>query len=386
MTTQLVNKLSGMKQEMETWLHHLHMYPELAFEETATSSYVASLLTSWGYEVVSGLGQTGIVASMQVGTGSKSIGLRADMDGLPVTEEAEISYKSHNVGKMHACGHDGHTTMLLGAAKYLAETKNFNGTVRLIFQPAEETISGAPAMLADGLLDKCPMDAIFGMHNMPNIEQGKFLFRSGPMMAANDNWEIELTGKGSHGSMPENSLDPVVAGASLVMALQTIVSRNVAPMQAAVVSVGAFLAGEVGNVIPKTALLRLTIRSTQDDTRALILNRVREITAAQAQAYGVQYEIREGAPGAVLTNDAEQTEFAAEVARKLVGEQKVATDGPSYMGSEDFAFFSQQRPGTYCIIGNGDTPMVHHPEYRFDDRNLPIGAAYWVALTEEFLK
>lgn len=375
-----------MQQEMETWRHHLHMGPELAFEEAATSDYIASLLTSWGYEVVSGLGKTGIVATMRVGSGSKLIGLRADMDALPVTEEVESPYKSRNLGRMHACGHDGHMTMLLGAAKYLAETKNFNGTLRLIFQPAEEALIGAPAMLADGLLDRFPMDVIFGMHNMPNMEQGKFFFRSGPMMAANDNWEIELTGKGSHGSMPEKSLDPIVAGASLVMALQTIVSRNVAPMEAAVVSVGAFLAGDAANVIPKSALLRLTIRSTQDDTRELILDRVRKITAAQAQTYGVHYEIREGAPGAVLTNDPGQTEFAAEVARKLVGEQKVSTDGPSFMGSEDFAFFSQQRPGTYCIIGNGDTPMVHHPEYRFDDRNLSIGAAYWVALTEEFLK
>jgi len=386
MKTQLVENLSKMQQEMETWLHHLHMYPELAFKETATSDYVKSLLTSWGYEVVSGLGKTGIVASMHAGTGTKSIGLRADMDALPVTEEAEVPYKSLNAGKMHACGHDGHTTMLLGAAKYLAETKNFNGTVRLIFQPAEETISGAPAMLADGLLDKCPMDAIFGMHNMPNMEQGKFFFRSGPMMAAVDNWEIELIGKGSHGSMPEKSVDPIVAGASLVMALQTIVSRNVAPMQSAVVTVGAFIAGSAGNVIPQSAILRLSIRNTDEEIRKLVLERIRQITAAQAQAYGVSHRLREGQPGAVLVNDEAQTEFSAQVAKDLFGEDQVSMEGPKLMGSEDFAFFAQERPCSYCFVGNGDTPMVHHPEYRFDNRNLSIGAAYWVALAEEFLK
>ncbi|MFV0436376.1 MAG: M20 aminoacylase family protein [Desulfopila sp.] len=386
MTTQLEKDLSAMETEMAEWRHYLHQYPELAFAEKTTSTYIASLLTSWGYEVVTGLGKTGIVASMQVGSGKKTIGLRADMDALPVSEEVTGPFVSRNPGRMHACGHDGHMAMLLGAAKYLAETRKFNGMLRLIFQPAEETISGAPAMIADGLLDDFPMDAIFGMHNMPGAEQGTFFFRAGPMMAANDNWEIELTGKGSHGSMPERSIDPIVAGASLVMALQTIVARNVPPLQAAVVSVGAFLAGDAGNVIPKTALLRLTIRSTEEDTRKMVLNRVREITAAQAQSYGVGYEIREGTPGAVLVNDAEQTEFAAEVAKKLVGPDRVSTDGPRMMSSEDFAFFSQHRPGTYCVIGNGDTPMVHHPQYQFDDRNLAVGAAYWVALAQEFLK
>jgi hippurate hydrolase len=224
------------------------------------------------------------------------------------------------------------------------------------------------------------------MHNMPTLEQGKFFFRAGPMMAAVDNWEIKLTGKGSHGSMPEKSIDPIVAGASLVMALQTIVSRNVAPMQSAVVSVGAFIAGDAGNVIPQSALLRLSIRNTEDDTRKLVLNRIREIAAAQAQTYGVSCEVREGSPGAVLENDVAQTEFAAQVARDLFGAEMVSMEGPKLMGSEDFAFFAQEKPGTYCLIGNGDTPMVHNPDYQFDDRNLSIGAAYWVALAQAFLK
>jgi hippurate hydrolase len=386
MNTQLLENIASLQADMEEWRHHLHKYPELAFEETATSEYLASLLTSMGYDVSPKLGKTGLVASLRAGNGTKSIGLRSDMDCLPVEEEVESPIKSQNAGRMHACGHDGHMAMLLGAAKYLAETRNFNGTVRLIFSPAEETISGVPAMITDGLLEKYPMDAIFGMHNMPGMEQGKLFFRSGPMMAANDNWEIELTGRGSHGSMPEKSIDPIVAGASLVMALQTVVSRNVPPMQAAVVSVGAFIAGNVGNIIPKSALLRLTIRSTQEDTREMVLSRVRAITAAQAQSYGVEFEIREGAPGAVLVNDDEQTEFAAEIARQLFGEDRVSTSGPCYMGSEDFAFFSRQRPGTYCILGNGDTPMVHNSLYQFDERNLSTGAAYWVALTEGFLR
>ncbi|WP_419658627.1 HipO: hippurate hydrolase (benzoylglycine amidohydrolase) [Desulfosarcina variabilis str. Montpellier] len=382
----LLSDVSKVQNQMAEWRHEIHKHPETAFEEVKTSAYVASLLESWGYEVVTGIGKTGIVASLKAGQGEKTIGLRADMDALPVTEAVESDYKSQTPGKMHACGHDGHTAMLLGAAKYLADKKNFNGTVRLVFQPAEETISGASAMIADGLLERFPMDAIFGMHNMPTLEQGKFFFRAGPMMAAVDNWEIELTGKGSHGSMPEKSIDPIVAGASLVMALQTIVSRNVAPMQSAVVTVGAFIAGDAGNVIPQSSLLRLSIRSTEDDTRQLVLNRIREITAAQAQAYGVSYTLREGPPGAVLVNEDTQTEFAAQVARDVFGADKVSMDAPKLMGSEDFAFFIQDKPGTYCFIGNGDTPMVHNPDYQFDDRNLSIGAAYWVALTQAFLK
>lgn len=382
----LLSDVAKVQNQMAQWRHQIHQNPETAFEEVNTAAFVASLLESWGYEVAHRVGKTGIVASLRVGQGEKTIGLRADMDALPVTEAVESEYKSRNAGKMHACGHDGHTAMLLGAAKYLAEKKNFNGTLRLIFQPAEETISGALAMIADGLFERFPMDAIFGMHNMPTLEHGKFFFRAGPMMAAVDNWEIELTGKGSHGSMPEKSIDPIVAGASLVMALQTIVSRNVAPMQSAVVTVGAFIAGDAGNVIPQSSLLRLSIRNTEDDTRKLVLNRIREITAAQAQAYGVSYELREGPPGAVLVNDDAQTEFAAQVVKDVFGEDQVSMDAPKLMGSEDFAFFIQEKPGTYCFIGNGDTPMVHNPDYQFDDRNLSIGATYWVALTQAFLK
>lgn len=383
--TTLLTELSNEQEQITGWRHHLHRYPELAFAERHTAEYIAGLLGSWGYEVATGIGKTGIVASLRNGDGTKSIGLRADIDALPVAEKAADGHRSTVEGRSHTCGHDGHSAMLLGAACHLARTRNFNGTVRLIFQPAEEIMGGALAMLGDGLLERFPVDTVFGMHNMPGLELGKIYFTTGPVMAAVDNWEIELTGKGSHGSMPERSIDPVVAGASLVMALQTITSRNVAPLDSAVVSVGAFLAGDAGNVIPQSALLRLSIRTSRPETRELVLGKVRSITAAQAECYGVSAEIREGTPGAVLVNDAAQTAFAAQVATDLLGADKVVTDGPRFMGSEDFAFFAQQRPGTYCFIGNGDTPMVHHPMYDFDDRNLPIGAAYWVALAEAFL-
>lgn len=382
----LLNALSSDQDQMKAWRHHLHRHPELAFDEHGTARYIAELLRGWGYEVSEGIGRTGVVARMRCGDGTKSIGLRADTDALAVQEMIDSDHKSTVEGRSHTCGHDGHSAMLLGAARYLARTRAFNGTVNLIFQPAEEIMGGAVAMIEDGLFERFPMDAVFGMHNMPGLERGKLYFTAGPIMAAVDNWEIVLTGKGSHGSMPEKSIDPVVAGASLVMALQTIVSRNVGAKDSAVVSVGAFLAGDAGNVIPQTATLRLSIRSSAPETRKLVLDKVKSITAAQALSFGVSYEIREGAPGAVLVNEPDQTVECAEVARARLGEDQVVMPGPTFMGSEDFAYYAQRKPGTYCFIGNGDTPMVHHPMYDFDDRNLPIGAAYWVAVTEHFLE
>ena len=381
----LLNALSANQEQMQGWRHHMHRHPEVAFDEHNTARYIAELLRSWGYAVTEGVGKTGVVASLTVGDSPKAIGLRADTDALAVQEMSDTDHKSTIPGKSHTCGHDGHSAMLLGAARYLAEKKPFNGTVHLIFQPAEEVMGGAPAMIADGLFERFPMDAVFGMHNMPSLERGKLYFTAGPVMAAVDNWEIVLTGVGSHGSMPERSVDPVVAGASLVMALQTIVSRNVAPLDSAVVSVGAFLAGDAGNVIPQTATLRLSIRSSKPETRKLVLDKVRAITAAQAAAFGVSFEIREGAPGAVLVNNPAQTEACAAIARELLGEDQVVMPGPTFMGSEDFAYYAQHKPGTYCFIGNGNTAMVHHPMYDFDDRNLPVGAAYWVALVRRFL-
>ena len=382
----LLSTLNAEQAQIQSWRHHMHRHPELAFDEHRTASYIAGLLRGWGYDVTEGIGKTGVVASLKVGDGKRAIGLRADTDALAVQEMNDSDHKSTIAGKSHTCGHDGHSAMLLGAAQHLARTRNFNGTVHLIFQPAEEVMGGAPAMIQDGLFERFPMDAVFGMHNMPTLERGKIYFTPGPLFAAVDNWEVVLTGKGSHSSMPERSIDPVVAGASLVMALQTIVSRNVAAKDAAVVSVGAFLAGDAGNVIPQTATLRLSTRTSNPETRKHVLERIKAIVAAQSASYGVTCEIHEGAPGAVLFNDPAQTEECANIARALLGEDQVIMPGPTFMGSEDFAYYAQRVPGTYCIIGNGDTAMVHHPMYEFDDRNLPIGAAYWVALTEHYLK
>lgn len=386
MNTTILEGTKALHKEMKEWMNHMHQYPELALQEIETANYIAGIVRSLGFDVVEGVGKTGIVASMTLGDGKKSIGLRADFDALPIQEVNNLEYKSKVEGKSHLCGHDGHTAMLLGTAKYLSITKNFNGTVRLIFQPGEETMEGGPAMIADGLFEKFPVDAVYGLHNMPGLEMGKFYFRKGETMAAVDNWEIELIGKGSHGSMPELGIDPIVCGSSLVMALQTIVSRNVSPWQASVVSVGAFLSGNAGNVVPQNAILRLSIRNMDAELRENVLKKIRLITKAQAEAFGCQFEIREGIAGAVLVNNPKHTEWAAHVARDVFGETKVDDNLHPFMGSEDFAFMLQKKEGNYCMLGNGDTPMVHHPEYIFNQDILPLGAAYWVGLTETYLK
>ena len=382
----VLHALSDQLETIKSWRHHLHKHPELSLEERETATYIADLLRSWGYEVSEGVGKYRIVASLTAGSGRDAIGLRADTDALPIQEDNDLPYKSEVAGVSHLCGHDGHTAMLLAAGEYLSRTRNFSGTVRLIFQPAEEIMAGGPAMIEDGLFDRWPVDAVFGMHNMPGLELGKLHFRDGAMMAAVDNWEIALTGKGSHGSMPELSIDPVVAGSSLVMALQTIVSRNVSPHDTAVVTVGAFISGQAGNVIAQSAILRLSIRTTRPEDRTLVLGKVRALTKAHAEGFGCTYEIREGVPGAVLVNDPVETAKAAAIARHAFGETAVVYPGPSYLGSEDFAFMLQHKQGTYCLIGNGDTAMVHHPRYVFNDDILPLGAAYWVALAEQYLR
>jgi len=382
----LLESMEQYRGEMTQWFEHMHRHPELSMQEEKTAKFISDTVSQWGYEVETGVGKHGVVASLKVGDSDKAIGLRADFDALPIQEDNNLAYKSETEGIAHLCGHDGHTTMLLAAGKYLAETKNFNGTVRLIFQPGEETMEGGPAMIEDGLFERFPVDAIFGMHNMPGLELGKLYFSYGDVMAAVDNWEIELTGKGGHGSMPELSIDPVVAGSSLVMALQTIVSRNVSPHNSAVVTVGAFQSGNAGNVIANSAILRLSIRTKTAADREMVLNKVRDLTRTQAEGYGCTYEIREGQPGAVLTNDDEETRKAAEIARVAFGDENVIEPGPTFLGSEDFAFMLQKKKGTYCFIGNGDTPMVHHPQFVFNQDNLPRGAAYWVALTEGYLR
>lgn len=380
----LVNELD--QASMKGWFEHMHRTPELSMQEEKTAAYIAGIVRDFGYEVETAVGKYGIVASLKVGDGDNAIGLRADFDALPIEEVNALPYKSGVAGVAHLCGHDGHTTMLLGAAKYLAEKKNFNGTVRLIFQPGEETMQGGPAMIEDGLFERFPVDAVFGMHNMPGLDLGKLYFTPGEVMAAVDNWEVEITGKGGHGAMPELSIDPVVAASSLVMALQTIVARNVSPANRAVVTVGAFLAGNAGNVIAHSAILRLSIRTTTPEDRVMVLHNVRRLVATQAEAFGCTSEIREGVAGAVLVNNAAETEKAAEIARNAFGDDQVVFPGPTYLGSEDFAFMLRKQKGTYCFLGNGDTKMVHHPEFVFNQDILPIGAAYWVALAEGQLR
>jgi|SRR5690554_5271134 len=382
---KIEEKLQADRHEIEEWFEHMHRNPELSMQEENTAKYLTETLKQWGYKVETGIGKHGVVASLTVGDSDSAIGLRADFDALPIQEVNDLPYKSEVDGVAHLCGHDGHSTMLLAAGKYLAETKNFNGTVRLIFQPGEETMEGGPAMIEDGLFERFPVDAVFGMHNMPGLEKGRLYFADGEVMAAVDNWEIELTGKGSHGSMPELGIDPVVAGSSLVMALQTIVSRNVSPKNSAVVTIGSFQSGTAGNVVPQSAILRLSIRTKTPEDRELVLEKVRTLTKNQVEGYGCTYEIREGVPGAVLVNDTEETQKAYEIAREAFGDEEVVYPGPTFLGSEDFAFMLQQKPGTYCFIGNGDTQMVHHPEFIFNKDNLTKGAAYWAALTEAYL-
>ncbi|SAL55206.1 amidohydrolase [Caballeronia terrestris] len=370
--------------------HHIHQHPELAYEEFATSTLVAEKLAEWGWQVTRGIGGTGVVGTLKLGDGSRSIGLRADMDALPIVEQTGKPYASTTPGKMHACGHDGHTTMLLGAARQLARTKRFSGTVHLYFQPAEEygVPSGAQKMIADGLFERFPCDAVFGVHNHPGMPPGVFLFRKGAFMAAGDKVTITIEGLGGHAARPHLTVDPVVVASSVVMALQTIVARNVDPSQPAVVTIGSLHAGTANNIIPNSATMALSVRSFSEDVRALLKRRISALVEAQAASYGakavVKYE--EGYP--VVVNTDAETEFAAQVARELVGEENVVAHADILMGSEDFAFMLQQRPGAFLRLGNGageDGCMVHNPHYDFNDRNLPIGAAYWTRLVERYL-
>ena len=309
MSAKPIEGVAALHSEMKRWLEHLHAHPEVSTQEHETARYIAKELAKMGYEVHEKIGKDGIygvVGRLRNGDGDKSIGFRADMDAVRVQEDNALSYKSQSDGVSHLCGHDGHAAMALGAAKYLADTRRFKGTLHFIFQPSEENMKGGPAMIEDGLFEKFQIDRLYAMHNIPGLPKGVFHFHDGETMSAVDNWEIELTGKGSHGSMPELSIDPVVAGASLVMALQTIVSRNISPWDNGVVTIGAFLAGNEGNVIANSAILRLSMRNMQSETRKKVLDRIRKITAAQAECYGCTYEIREGQPGAVLVNSAEE--------------------------------------------------------------------------------
>lgn len=368
----------------------IHRHPELAFEEHRTSELVAAKLESWGYAVHRGLGGTGVVGTLTRGQGQRRLGLRADMDALPIQEATGAEWSSVKPGLMHACGHDGHTAMLLAAAKSIAQEASFNGTLNLIFQPAEEGGGGAVRMMDDGLFEHHPCDAIFAMHNMPGTPVGHFVFRDGSAMASSDYVTIRVHGTGGHGAMPHRAADPLVAASSIVMALQTIVSRNVDPLDTAVVTVGALHAGQANNVIPAVATLELSVRSLHPAVRRLLEQRIKALVAAQAESFGVTADI-DWRPGyCVLVNSVAETDFARHVALDLVGPERVTLQGPALTGSEDFAFMLEKIPGSYLLIGNGDAGsagacMVHNPGYDFNDDNIATGAAYWVALAERFL-
>ena len=368
--------------------HDIHRHPELAYEETRTSDLMAERLAAWGYEVDRGLGKTGVVGTLTRGTGTRRIGLRADMDALPIHETTNLPYASVHPGKMHACGHDGHTAMLLGAAKALAEAPSFDGTVHLIFQPAEEGQAGARRMIEDGLFRRFPCDAVFGMHTMPGYPEGKLIFRAGPFLASADRFDVTIEGIGGHGAVPHKTVDPVVVAASTVMALQTIVARNIDPQRPAVVTVGAIKAGEAANVIPAEAEMRLSVRSLDPEVRMALRRRIGALIVAQAESYGATARVRlhEGYPA--LVNHAKETAFATRVAEELVGAENVETNPAPLMGSEDFAYMLEELPGSYLLIGNGageGSCMVHNPGFDFNDRCIAIGSRYWVRLVERYL-
>ncbi|QGZ64667.1 M20 aminoacylase family protein [Paraburkholderia acidisoli] len=383
-----VDDLAESKAELDEIRHHLHQHPELSYEEADTSSFVAAKLEGWGYTVTRHIGGHGLVASLTAGHGTRTVGIRADMDALPIHEQTGLDYASIRDGKMHACGHDGHTTVLLGAARQIARTRNFSGTVHLIFQPAEEagSDSGAERMIADGLFERFPCEAIFGLHNHPGVATGTFGFRAGPLMAACDTVKVRITGRGGHAARPHLAVDPVVVGSSIVMALQTVVARNVDPNEAAVVTVGAFHSGHAANVIPESATLDLSVRSFSPKVRETLEARIRALVAAQAESYGASAEVEfiRGYP--VLVNSAAETEFARSVAEELVGPEHVISPFPPIAGSEDFAYYLQKIPGCFVRLGNGENrPMLHNARYDFNDDNLTIGAAFWTRLVERFL-
>ncbi|BBF87352.1 N-acyl-L-amino acid amidohydrolase [Aquitalea magnusonii] len=389
MFSPILPGIQSIADEMITLRRQLHAHPELGFEEFNTSRLVREKLQAWGYEVQHGIGGTGVVASLHCGKGP-SIGLRADMDALPIQEESGRAWASQVAGKMHACGHDGHTAILLAAACELARRRSFAGTLHLFFQPAEEGHggSGAKRMLDEGLFQRFPCDAIFALHNMPGMPLGSFGFRAGPFMASTDTITIRLHGTGGHGAMPQSAVDPVVTASALVMALQTIVSRNVSPLDVAVVTVGALLAGDAANVIPASAELRLTVRALKPDIRELLHLRIRQLAEQHAAAYGATAEItfEHGYP--VLFNDDVITRQASLLAREYLGAANVQEDIPPLTGSEDFAYWLEQVPGCYFIVGNGDEEggcMVHNPGYDFNDNALPLAASYWVRLVEYWL-
>jgi len=387
----IINRVADMHGEITAWRRDIHAHPELLYDVHRTAAGVAEKLRAFGCdEVATGIGRTGVVGVIrgrrQAPAGrNRVIGLRADMDALPIEEATNAAYTSANPGKMHACGHDGHTAMLLGAAKYLAETRNFAGLAVVIFQPAEEGGAGAKAMIDDGLMTRFGIEEVFGMHNFPGLPVGEFAIRPGAMMAAADQLVIDIEGKGGHAARPHMAIDPILVGAQIINQAQSVVSRSVDPLQAAVVSICMFHAGTAENIIPQTAQLRGTARSLTPEVRDLLEKRLHEIVEGTARAHGVtvKFTYTRGYP--VTRNHERQTVFAASVAAQIVGHDRVDANMTPVMGGEDFSYMLEARPGAFIFIGNGDTAGLHHPGYDFNDEIIPLGTSYWVRLVETAL-
>jgi hippurate hydrolase len=385
----VINRIAEWQDELAAWRRHLHANPELGYEEVETARFVADKLRSFGVdEVHTGLAKTGVVAVVRGRREGRAIGLRADMDALPIQEDTSAAWASNIAGKMHACGHDGHTTMLLGAARYLAETRNFDGTVYLIFQPAEEGGGGAYRMLEEGLLDRFPAEELYGLHNWPWLPAGSFAMCQGPAMAAADQITIEIKGEGCHAAMPHTGRDPIVVAAALVQSLQSLVSRAIDPLDRAVVSITKLTAGDTYNVVPERACLLGTVRTFKPETQAFLERRIGEMTAGIAAAHGVEATCRYSRGYPATVNSSREATLAADAAAEIVGETNVARDPDPAMGAEDFAFMLQRRPGSYIWMGTGsaeDAIPLHSPHYDFNDETLGTGVSYWVRLAEQRL-
>ena len=385
-----LEEITGFHADMTHWRRDIHAHPELGFEETRTAGIVAEKLTEFGFdEVHRGVGKTGVVGVLRAGSSTRRIGLRADMDALPMAETNTFAHRSNYTNKMHACGHDGHTTMLLGAARYLAATRRFDGTVNFIFQPAEEGVGGALAMINDGLFERFPCDTIFGMHNRPSLAVGRFNVKPGPMMAGGAFFDIHVSGKGAHGARPETGVDALMVAAHIAVAMQTVVSRNIAPLEPAVVSITMISAGDAYNVIPQTAHMAGTARAFSRDVMQGIEAAMRRVAKGVAEGLGATAELVFRSNFAPTINDAEQAAFAASICDEIVGPENVNRNPPLVMGSEDFAAMLERVPGCYLNIGNGGQAggcEVHNPGYDFNDAALPLGAAFFARAVETKLK
>lgn len=393
---KLIPEIQAAQGEIQGLRRTIHAHPELRYEETRTSELVASKLTEWGIEVHRGLGKTGVVGVLKRGNGTRSIGLRADMDALPIQELNTFDHRSHHDGKMHACGHDGHTAMLLGAAQYLAQHGQFDGTVVFIFQPAEEGGAGARAMIKDGLFERFPVDAVFGIHNWPGMPAGCFGVTEGPIMASSNEFRIDISGVGSHAALPHNGRDPVFTAVQIANGLQSIITRNKKPLDTAVLSITQIHAGDAVNVVPNTAWLAGTVRTFTTETLDLIEARLRKIAGSMAEAYDCSVEVSFLRNYPPTVNSSAEAQFAAEVMREVVGADRVGDQVEPTMGAEDFSFMLLEKPGCYAFLGNGDGGhrdaghgagpcMLHNASYDFNDQLLPVGSSYWVQLATKFL-